>query len=598
MQATDIVLDGAGYMVVPGSYQRLSDGEPEGRAGRWVQRDFVGGQRRALQLERDRGWDAEGVGPALGGQGVEPWPFGTTHIDGGLVTPPATTLPARHAVLGAHVYIGIGRHLYRSVSSSATAWANLTQIADLGAGNAITGVCAFNGTLAVCCGATRDIQVWDPATSTLATFSAGARGTMAIGYAGCLLWADATTGNEHLLRMSTGGGIDSRALDATIANLGLHGGKIVIATRSSISLLGGKGDPVAGEWSSDPEPIFSHGVWTQAEDYRFLASYGGKLYTWLAGQVMEWNPNGGASKQGWRSTGIEGRDCFGGVVAGDRLIVSSRNRQGDGELWSYDGSGWWLIETGNPRLWPAYLAGAGTLDLLAFRSGSTTYDLYRLLPRDATTNAFRASGTYKTSLIDGGERDIVKAWRSVGVSFATPEQRGNPSSTDPVTISVAYSIDGGASFIAHQALTLSDPNQRLVELGGAITGGAPESKHLQIRVTWSSVSDWAPTLTGIWAGYELLGSPARRRKWRMSVTARDGIVQRDGAPHPRTGREIVADLWSAWEIASTLTLRDIDYDVTGIQHAVRIAGITEEQPKVADAGRWETAMLKLTLIEV
>jgi hypothetical protein len=72
-QATDIVLAGAGYMVLPGSYQRMSDGEPEGRAGRWVQRDFVGGQRRALQLERDRGWDSEGVGPALGGQAE--WPI-------------------------------------------------------------------------------------------------------------------------------------------------------------------------------------------------------------------------------------------------------------------------------------------------------------------------------------------------------------------------------------------------------------------------------------------------------------------------------------------------------------------------------------------
>ena len=67
-QITDIVLDGAGYMVVPGSYRRTQDGLPEGRTGRISLSDFFGGQRRALQLERDRGWDAEGVGPALFGQ--------------------------------------------------------------------------------------------------------------------------------------------------------------------------------------------------------------------------------------------------------------------------------------------------------------------------------------------------------------------------------------------------------------------------------------------------------------------------------------------------------------------------------------------------
>jgi hypothetical protein len=54
-QTTDIVLDGAGYMVLPGSYRRMQDGVAEGRMGRINLSDFFGGQRRALQLERDRG---------------------------------------------------------------------------------------------------------------------------------------------------------------------------------------------------------------------------------------------------------------------------------------------------------------------------------------------------------------------------------------------------------------------------------------------------------------------------------------------------------------------------------------------------------------
>ena len=66
--ATDVVIGGAGYMVAPGTYSRMQDGLSEGRTGRVTVHDFFGGQRRAYQLERDRGWDAAGVGPAYFGQ--------------------------------------------------------------------------------------------------------------------------------------------------------------------------------------------------------------------------------------------------------------------------------------------------------------------------------------------------------------------------------------------------------------------------------------------------------------------------------------------------------------------------------------------------
>ncbi len=73
-QISDITLDGTPYMLLPGSYRRASAGPPEGPSGRLVVADFVGGQLRALQLERDTSWDSPGVGPAFPGQGIEPWP--------------------------------------------------------------------------------------------------------------------------------------------------------------------------------------------------------------------------------------------------------------------------------------------------------------------------------------------------------------------------------------------------------------------------------------------------------------------------------------------------------------------------------------------
>ncbi len=602
-QATDIVLDGIGYTIAPGSYSRMSDGEPEGRAGRWEQRDFVGGQRRALQLERDRGWDAEGVGPALGGQGVEPWPHYETFTDSGLRgrTVSSSTRVAV-AVAGTRAYWGNGRYLYETPALNASSWTGGNQRYDAGAGKAISDIAAYQDDLAICTGNGNDIQILDVAAGTTSAMSANEKGGVCIGYAGRLLYSNPAAGSLHQLRMTTGGAIDTRPLDSPIVRMALHGGKAVIATRSSLYLLGGKSDPATGKWLSDPEPLFTHGLWSGDQDYIFLTSFGGKLYTWLAGQVMEWNPNGGSSKQGWRATGLEGLDCFGGVVAGDKLIVCITTRQGISQTWAFDGTGWWLMNERGTQAscWPLFVAGAGTRDLLVFRSGSTsiTYDLVRLVYRDAVNHNFRSSGEYRTSLIDGGERGKGKAWRAIGASFATTEDRGNTASTDPVTVTVSYSTDGGTTFTTLITATPNDPTNRLLELESEISGGSPESKSLQIRVSWSSVTDWAPTLTGIWVECEVLGTPVRRRKWRFSIPARDSQVQRDGSVETRSGREIATDLWSAWEAGNTLTLRDLDYDVTSRQYSARIAGIGEEIATPADSGRWGDSLLKLTLVEI
>ena len=410
-QSTDVVLAGDGYMVAPGTYRRMSDGVAEGTPGRIVLRDFVGGQRRAIQLEAERGWDSEGVGPVLFGQGVEPWPHGTSFADPVIGVPTVTTRTVA-MLLGDAIYIGIGRFLYRSVALSASGWSAFAQVADLGTGTVISGLAMYQDKLAVACGATRDIQIYDPVPGTLATMQTGEKGQQIVGYANRLVWSGVGSATGEL-RMTTGSGIDSRPLDSPIVRMALHGGKIAIATRTSLYLLGGKADSAAGKWIGEPEPFFTHGLWTGVDDYPFLISFGGKLYTWLANQVMEWNPNAGATRQGWRSIGVEGVVSYGATVAGPYLIVSLRNRAGSGQLWAYDGSGWWLIEQGAVRIWPVSLAGAGSYDLLGFRSSSTTYDLYRLVHRDVVAHAYRSQGSYRTSLLDAGAPNEIKAWRSI-----------------------------------------------------------------------------------------------------------------------------------------------------------------------------------------
>ena len=591
-QATDVVLAGDGYMLAPGSYRRMSDGVREGTPGRVVLRDFVGGQRRAIQLEADRGWDSEGVGPAFGGQGVAPWPFGTTHADGAIAAPSATTR-AVSALLGDRIYLGVGRYLYRSVAVSAGSWASFAQVADLGAGVAITALAYHQGKLAVCCGAGRDVQVFDPGPATLATLQAGEKGQHAVGYANRLVYSDVAAGTQGELRMTTGGAVATRALDSPVVRMALHGGKVAVATRTSLYLLGGRPDPVAGTWLGDPEPVFTHGAWTDEGDFSALVSFGGRLYTWIANQVMEWNPQGGSSRQGWRATGVEGTACHGATVAGPYLVVAIRSRQGAGQLWAFDGTGWWLIEEGALRVWPTYLAGAGNLDLLALRPGSTTYDLYRLVHRDAATTDIRAEGRYRTSLLDAGAADALKAWRSIRASFAAPEERGNDTSTDYVDLTIRYSLDGGRSWATSATDSVGVTAGRAYDLGGALAGPLPQSRYLQVEVGWGSVTDWAPVLTALSVEYEKLGDPAKRRRWQMSVTARDRVVERGGARHTRTGRQIVADLWEAWRSSATVTLRDLDYDADPTQRTVRIVGLVEEVPKPDGA-----SVVAVTLVEL
>lgn len=578
----------------------MQDGIAEGRTGRLALSDFFGGQRRALQLERDRGWDAPGVGPALFGQGVEPWPYSQFYTDGVLST--VTTVRAPHLVVGDNVYVAVGRFLYKSVSLGASAWGDFTQVADAGAGKTITRLAYYQGNIALCLGNGLDVQIYPIAGGALTTLQAGVKARLGIGYANRLIFADPATGSEVLLKMTTGAAVDQRELDAPIVNMGLHDGKVVIATRQSLWLLSGRVDPATNTWTADPVPFFTHGVWSDDEDFLFLLSFGGKLYTWLANQVMEWNPNEGNSRQGWRAIGLEGRSCNGATVTGGYLVVCIVNRNGESETWAFDGSGWWLIlrSLSQNRIWPMHTGGAGNIDLVTFRdvSASVTYDLYRLVYRHESATSYSASGEYRTSLLDAGERGRPKAWRAVGATFACPEPRGNQLSVDQVSLTLAYSIDGGKTFTTGATILSSDPTDRALELAGRIENNAATATTIMLKLNWTSVTDWDPVLSGLWAEYELLDSPARRRKWSMSMLARDAAVQRDGSASTRTGRELASDLWQSWEAGATIVLRDIDFDLTGELYQVRIVGIGEDIPKPSTSGQSAASVMNLTLVEV
>ena len=616
-QPTDIVLDGAGYMLAPGGYRRSQDGIAEGRTGRVTMQDFFGGQRRALQLERDRGWGGIGTGAALDGQGVAPWPrVETAALDGSSEIPDATT-PIPTATVNDHVFFAIGPKLYRTVALSASAWAAPTEVWDSG-GPAITALAWYNGDLLIAQGDAADLVVFQYPAGPAATLLAGEKGQHVAGYAGFALWSRAQVGGATSeIRMVTGSGVESRYLDAPVTRLTTAGGKVWAASNTSLySFTGrvretlvpnpawtpGSPDPTsipALRWSGEWDPFFQHGTWSATDDYTFLLGFGGRLITWLGKRVVEHNPSG--DRAGWRDLGLGGRSCRGACVAGAWLVVAMEATDGASEVWAWNGAGWWLVlrdaSGAAGWTWPIGLSGAGSHDVLVFRDGSRDIELLRLLERSPSDRALSTGGSYVTSLLDAGERDREKAWRRVGATFTSPEPLGDPESTDPVTISLDWTVDAGATWTEAASRTVVAADGP-VDLVAGIASDAAVSRFAMLRVSWSGVVDWAPVLTGLWIEFEALDAPARRRRWEVAVQAHDQVVRRDGGEISQTGRELIAALWGAWETGTTLPFRDIDHDADPTERRVRIVGIRERVARPADAGEVGDAVVELTLVEV
>ena len=227
--------------------------------------------------------------------------------------------------------------------------------------------------------------------------------------------------------------------------------------------------------------------------------------------------------------------------------------------------------------------------------------MLRLLPRSPTQPAIpaiAANPAYITSMIDAGERDKSRAWRRIGATFATPQLLGNAASTDPVTVHLDWSTNAGetwhtATSYTASANTLAD---NLFEITHPLAGAV--DPWLMLRVRWSGTFDWAPVLTGLWAEYEVMESPARRRRWQLTVQAEDQVVDREGGTLTRTGRQQIAELWNHWQQATPLPFRDLDYDDDPVERQVRIVGISEAVPAPHQAGLWGQSSITLTLVAV
>lgn len=628
-QTTDVIINGAGYMLQPGTYKRLQDGFPEGNTQRTTQSDFFGGQRRALQLERDTFFGSVGVGPALGGQGVKPW----TNTNISTAYAPITTMPSHetrvpHVIVRDYVYFAIDKRLYRGPLAKPGGSASVALLKEYGSTITDLTVNAFFGIL-IAFGDAADIMWWNTKTGTDTVFASGERAHYLQAYAGWTIWNDArTVSRPTIIRMATGTDVELRNVDHEPIGLTTIGGELTIITKQSIYTFNGRVKLVeepnpawnssspstvpktfnVHRWQGEFQPYYQQGVLAEQDDYTTLfVSYGGRTIAWIAGGVHEHVPSG--DRAGWRSTGLSGKRCFGGTVAAGYVLVSIESLAGNNEIWAYNGTGWWCIES-QPMpadgigiwCWPFPTNDTGSGRHVAFfRSGDNRMAYIRLADsrRSSSYNyALPATGTFVSSMIDGGQRDKHKAWRRIGAVFASPELEGNTASTDPLNVYLDYSIDGGETWT--EATYRWCPENTIANNNFELTAQlqAPTSTFIILRVRWASVSDWAPTLVGIWAEHETLNLPWRRRKWQFQVHARDQEIDRDGVTLNRTGRQLINDLWQAWETDTPLTFRDQDYDAAPVQRTVRIVGITEHVENTADSNNWGDSTITLQLVEV
>ncbi len=623
-QTTDIILNGAGYMIEPGThqspgYRRTQDGMAEGLTQRTSITDFFGGGNRVLQLERDTFGKSLNVGPALGGQGVAPWalkasstpdipiPVGDDVPVGGIQVPYQVVEPLTR------IFFAIGKTLYfRVYGAAGTGTVVVKSYPDV-----ITDLSVINGTtLLIAFGGAADI---------LMRTSAGVENPYLTGekafkiqiYNGFPIWSDARSASfPGVLRMGTPGGVNYRIIDYDVLDLITVDGDLLVVTKQALYKFSGRvrevlvpnpahptdPDPqIPGwEWSGDFVPFFQQGIHTERDDFRFVLGFGGRTIAWIAGGVHEFTPTG--DRAGWKSLGLNGLLCYGACVAAGYLIVSILSEAYFMELWAWDGNGWWRFgsqvyaPTGN-WCWPIPLGGSVDYDIFVFQHGLASCSRYRLAHRPSGITAFAADAEWRSPLIDAGERDKRKAWRKIGVTFVAPERFG-PSSSDTVTTYLDYSLNSGQTWVNAASYT-STGNlipQINFDLEAALSGVV--SRFLVLRVRWESVSDYAPILVGAWAEHEALDNPARRRKWNLKIHARDQEIDRDGVTLTRTGRQLIAELWSAWATDTTLTFRDIDYDDAPVQRSVRIVGISESVAQPADSNEWGDSLIILQLVEV
>jgi hypothetical protein len=380
----DIILDGRGYMLAPGTYRRGLDaaGGVGGPPVRQVQREWAGGAGRAIQVERDRFWQSRGLLPAGRGDGPGPGLRETTLAVAGLAPP-----KRRHGVIaGGRPYLATGGALWRPERVVAGAHPNnLAGLSQLGATlpQEITGLATDGANRLFLSRAGAGYAVW-PLGGGVFDLAATVQLVGCAWYAGSLWGGILDPAGWRLARVVGPGTIEGTGwpLDRAPRAFATVRDGLYIGTGGG--LWQARGAVIGGAFSGEIAPLASGGG--GPDDFCALAEFGGDLYTWAGGEVVRYHvtASGGATLL---PAGRRGRACRGLATAGGWLFAALVDGpdSADVALWAYDGAGWWCVARNldgeHDYSWPAPTASYfDNADLLTWGLGLARCHAFQLRP--------------------------------------------------------------------------------------------------------------------------------------------------------------------------------------------------------------------------
>lgn len=553
----DVTLDGTGYMLLPGSYRSYPDGNlyVDSRLGRQVLTDFSAGLAGPKPNARTVPGSAL-YGEASLGAWPAPWPLGVSAVG------PAPRRVASGFEVPADelkcvvrsedaVYISAGDEVWKWDHSS-----SFIKVLDAPAD--IVDMHLVSRTIMIAYGDAGKVSGLnvDTLAHTSPLLDIYADRVSSIGRR---MWTHSATAPTTVQLWNVAGTQQNDGhVDGPILAVTPYENQILMATAKSIyaHIPDGTSNQTLEHWGV----VSSDGL-RNADDYRWLLVFQGRLMTWMGGRVVVYDKQRGW----WRHAGLEGAASNGAALVNGWLIVSIIPRGGGaGQLWGYNGSGWWLLDEGVA----AYPAGARGDRLIAWQPGGAEIHYWEM---DSGRNAGAVAEqvTLESALLDGGSPDRDKFWTQVGVELA----RADPAAVGEWTAQLGFSLDAGATWAA-----AGDP-QTIDGATATITGevGA-SSRYLRVRLTLSQVSGLPPFVQAIWGEYEVLNDSVRRRRWQFRIAATDRVLNRAGSRDARDGADVRAALWNLFEGADTFSFTDVD----GQERDVRMIGLREEWQRPAD----------------
>lgn len=606
-QTHDVMIDGAGYMLVPGSYryeQKGADLVPV-RAG-------VGSFETALGIgtggpdviDRDAvRWNTVGMMPV---------PIGLGNEAGRLLLAPAETPlntglsgtwdgNSRGIVYNGKVYVTVGAFLLSVNVNGSGQMTGLTLIGS--AAGTITSMAVIGGLLYMACAS--------PATTMSNYAGSGAIANTPAATAQ-VIWAyasgiwrtkyNAVNGAWDKISGSIDGGATwtDWELDSGIrAVVPWHGratggGVMLIATAGRLWEL-------AGQWAGSPavfsgtvSPLYEATGGGDPYDFLSMVEYQGHVFTWYAGTVHRWDgaallPVAGGPRGSF----------YGMCVAGGYLCVATVDPAGmSNAVWCYDGVRWFLLQRSASVVYNNLFGSAGLISdghLVSLNYTAFTVSRWAM-PVQGLTSAPRASGVVQVGPLDAGQGDTIKIWTQLSVSWSTalyPSQMSAPVNPGGGLL-IEYSVDDGSNWITAGTTVIANAARS----GLAVQTVSVEAQRLLLRVTWTPSSAYAAfQIDSVYASGWKLGDTPKNEVWTFDVNVTDKLIRRDGSVDARSGEAMLQALRALTQTGRTFVFQDVDYDLNTRNVICRLVDL-KEQTRKGDGTRFLESRIALTLTAV